>query len=145
MIIKLADLMRAHGQRIPLWLTHNSMFHINVFCLLQKNNGNGKCLFNCCKRKLKTEVCFLGWQTINGKRRLLFQEMCSSMLKAIQGEDEVVQLELGQTKSARQELRGFWLSCVFFGSLTAKKLPNLRFSLPYAHSAKILQIQKTFI
>ncbi len=32
------------------------------------------------KRKRKTEVFFLGRQTINGNRRLLFQQTCPSLL-----------------------------------------------------------------
>jgi hypothetical protein len=46
-------------------------------CLLQKENGNSKLPFLSCKRKQK--FVFLGLQSINGNRRLLFQQMCPSM------------------------------------------------------------------
>jgi hypothetical protein len=37
------------------------------------------------KGKRQTEVCFLGRQTINGNRRLLFLQTCPSMQKSVTG------------------------------------------------------------
>jgi hypothetical protein len=43
-------------------------------------NGNSKLQFVCCKRKWKTDVCFLGRQIINGSQQSLIQQKCPSML-----------------------------------------------------------------
>ncbi len=48
-----------------------------LFVCCKRKNGNGKLPFVFCKRK--TEVCFLGRQTINGNWCLLYQQMCPYM------------------------------------------------------------------
>ncbi len=53
--------------------------NVTSVCWLQTENGNGKLLlFVCWKRK--RSFVFLGRQTINDNQRLLFQQMCPSMI-----------------------------------------------------------------
>jgi hypothetical protein len=55
-------------------LTENSNFHL--FAAITENR-NGKLAAN---RNGTRKFVFLGWQTVNGNRRLLFQPTCSTML-----------------------------------------------------------------
>ncbi len=56
-------------------LIPNSNFRLFAVSRKQKR----KTSVFCCKKKHKTKVVFLGRQTINGDRQLLFQQMCPTM------------------------------------------------------------------
>jgi hypothetical protein len=66
---------------LHLWktgLTEKSNFRLLAANGKQKRHTS---VFVLCRRK--TKFVFLGWQTINGNRRLLFQQTCPSMIKNI--------------------------------------------------------------
>ncbi len=57
-------------------------------------NGKLPCVY--CKRKRKTDFCFLGRPTANGNRRLLFQQMCPSMEVSSRSKQQKIAAEVNR-------------------------------------------------
>jgi hypothetical protein len=87
--------LRLKRQHININIDINIYINIkNAQTHTQTRKRNQRKTFVCCKRKTETpnfrllatnggrkwEFVFLGWQTINGNRGLLFQQTCPSML-----------------------------------------------------------------